>query len=157
VLGLELARSGEGGRPISCLMLDVDHFKAFNDRFGHDAGDAVLRAVGAVLTGATRDGALAFRVGGEEFLVLLPDLAADQARVRAEEIRAQIKALRVLHEGKELGPVTVSIGLAATPEICPADALVETADAALLRAEQAGRDQVVLGSARQGRDVALRA
>jgi diguanylate cyclase (GGDEF)-like protein len=154
VLSAELSRSDREARFLSCVMLDVDHFKRFNDEFGHDAGDAVLRAVGSVLRHATREGLLAFRVGGEEFLVLMPDLAVDQAQARAEEIRAQIKALRVQHNGKELGPVTVSLGVASTPEICPPEALVETADAALLRAKQAGRDRVVLAEIRRGRRVA---
>jgi diguanylate cyclase (GGDEF)-like protein len=157
VLGMELARSERTGGSVSCLMLDVDHFKTFNDRFGHDAGDAVLRAVGSALLQATRDRALAFRVGGEEFLVLMPDVSVEQAQTRAEEIRTKIKALTVQHNGKELGPVTVSLGLASTPEICPAEVLVQTADAALLRAKQAGRDRVVVGELRRGPHVAKRA
>jgi diguanylate cyclase (GGDEF)-like protein len=135
-------------RPISCLMLDVDHFKRFNDDFGHDAGDAVLREVGGVLKRATREGNLAFRYGGEEFLMLLPGLEPNQALDRAEEIRRKVESLRVVHDGREVGPITASLGLASSPEHCPVDRLIQTADAALLRAKRAGRNRVVVAEAR---------
>jgi diguanylate cyclase (GGDEF)-like protein len=151
VLGLELAA---GERPLSCVMMDVDHFKRINDTFGHDAGDAVLREVGATLKGASREGALAFRFGGEEFLLLLPGLSVDQARERAEEVRGRIAALRIEHEGKDLGVITASFGVSSTPEVCGADKIVQTADAALLRAKAAGRNRVVAADPRQERAVA---
>jgi diguanylate cyclase (GGDEF)-like protein len=154
VLALQLARAESKDAPLSCAMLDVDHFKRFNDDFGHDAGDAVLRAVGELLNRSTREDLLAFRFGGEEFLLLMPDLAATQARARVEEIRAAIRALEVQHNGRTLGPVTVSMGVASTPDICAPSQLVETADAALLRAKRAGRDRVVIADVRRGRDVA---
>jgi diguanylate cyclase (GGDEF)-like protein len=151
VLSVELAQSEHRGHPISCIMLDIDHFKQFNDRFGHDAGDAVLRAVGGVLMRCTREDGLAFRLGGEEFLLLLPDLDADLAVARAEEIRARIKALRVQHNGEELGSITTSLGVATAPAICPPAMLIETADAALLRAKRAGRDRAILAELRGNR------
>jgi diguanylate cyclase (GGDEF)-like protein len=151
VLGLELAA---GERPLSCVMLDVDHFKRINDSFGHDAGDAVLREVGATLKASSREEALAFRFGGEEFLLLLPSLTLDQARERAEEVRARIAAMRIEYEGKDLGPITASFGVSSTPEVCGADKVVQTADAALLRAKAAGRNRVVAADPRQERDVA---
>ncbi|MBM7407570.1 diguanylate cyclase (GGDEF)-like protein [Sphingomonas sp. JUb134] len=151
VLGLELAA---GERPLSCLMMDVDHFKRINDSFGHDAGDAVLREVGATLKGSSREGALAFRFGGEEFLLLLPGLSLDQARERAEEVRGRIAAMRIEHEGKDLGTITASFGVSSTPEVCGADKLVQTADAALLRAKAAGRNRVVAADRRQEHAVA---
>ncbi|MDX3911257.1 MAG: diguanylate cyclase [Sphingobium sp.] len=135
VLQVQLAEADRLGKPISCLMLDVDHFKRFNDVFGHDAGDAVLRAVGTVMKTLTREHGLAFRFGGEEFLQLMPELQPEQAAARAEEIRARIGALRVVHDGEELGPVTVSVGVATAPEHCTLQRLVQTADAALLRAK----------------------
>lgn len=126
---------------IACLMLDVDHFKRFNDEFGHDAGDVVLRAVGQALADSTRGAGDAYRFGGEEFTVLLP-VAVHQAVARAEAIRTRIAELDVRHEGKVLGPVTISIGVAAAPEHGAVDQLIATADAALLRAKRQGRNRV---------------
>lgn len=148
VLGLERSRTGRDPRPLSAIMIDVDHFKRFNDEFGHDAGDAVLRAVGAELMRTVRDGAHAFRMGGEEFLILLPDVGLSEAQRRAEAIRTRLKALRVEHGGKALGQITISLGVASAPEVCGPQALAETADAALLRAKAGGRDQVVVAQPR---------
>ncbi len=153
-LEAQLAQSERHGKPLSCLMLDVDHFKLFNDRYGHDSGDAVLREVGTILHALTRDHGLAFRYGGEEFLLLLPDLGPEQAMARAEEIRSRIAALRVVHEGIELGAVTASIGLASTPAHCLPERLVQGADAALLRAKSLGRNRVEMAVARRRDKVA---
>jgi len=150
----QLAQSQRRGQPISCLMIDVDHFKQFNDRFGHDAGDAVLRKVGLVLRGALRKEDHAFRYGGEEFLLLLPGSNAEDARVRAEEIRSRVAELRITHERNPLGPVHASVGVASVPLHCSADRLVQTADAALLRAKTQGRDQVVVAAVPQDRRAA---
>ena len=149
VLEVRLAEADRQGTPISCLMLDVDHFKRFNDTFGHDAGDAVLREVGAALKHSMRESGLAFRYGGEEFLLLMPGFGPEQATARAEEIRARIASLHVTHDGRELGPITASLGVASTPEHCTSDRLVQAADAALLRAKEAGRDRVVVVEARR--------
>lgn len=143
-LAYRLAEADKLGLPISCLMLDVDHFKRFNDEFGHDAGDVVLRAVGDLLKHSTREGDLAFRYGGEEFLLLMPGLGAEKAVQRAEELRSRIGMLRVEHGGHKLGPITASLGVATAPELCGFDELIRTADVALLRAKAAGRDRVVL-------------
>lgn len=143
-----LAGAESAANPVSALMLDVDHFKRFNDEFGHEAGDEVLRAVGAALSDATRGGGLAFRYGGEEFVVLMPGLDCDRAANRANEIRSRVAALDVRLDGRALGPVTVSIGVAAAPDHGPVEGLVQTADAALLRAKGAGRDRVVAARAR---------
>ncbi|MFT3967725.1 MAG: sensor domain-containing diguanylate cyclase [Sphingobium sp.] len=154
IIDLELAEAERLGRPISCMMLDIDHFKRFNDSFGHQAGDAVLREVGQVLKGALREKGKAFRFGGEEFLLLMNGFGAAQATERCEEIRARIAALRIVHEGRTLGPVTASIGLASVPEHCSGDRLVKAADAALYRAKAAGRNRVILATARQDHEVA---
>jgi diguanylate cyclase (GGDEF)-like protein len=148
ILALERSRSGRDPRSLSAIMIDVDHFKRFNDEFGHDAGDAVLRAVGDELIRTVRDGAHAFRMGGEEFLVLLPDVGLGEAQARAEAIRTRLKTLRVDHSGKALGAITVSLGVASAPEVCGPQVLAETADAALLRAKSGGRDQVVVAEPR---------
>jgi diguanylate cyclase (GGDEF)-like protein len=150
VLKAELAQADRDGTPISAIMLDIDHFKHFNDEYGHDAGDEVIQAVATVLKQLVRERDLAFRHGGEEFLVLLPGVDSVHAADRAEEIRAHIAALRVWHEGRELGPVAASLGVATAPEHCPSDRLVQTADACLLKAKRNGRDQVVVAHARLG-------
>ena len=154
MLEVQLAEADRLGHSLSCLMLDVDHFKRFNDEHGHDAGDTVLREVGEVLRQATREHGHAFRYGGEEFLLLIPGVTAEQAGARAETIRSRIAALRVAHAGGELGPVTASVGTATAPDHCPLDRLVQTADAALLRAKAQGRDRVVTASARTRRSAA---
>lgn len=141
-------------QPVSCLMVDVDYFKRFNDSFGHDAGDVVLREVGAVLRSLVRDQELAFRYGGEEFLLLLPGMDVELAAARAEQIRAQIAGLQVLHDGVALGPIHVSVGVATAPSLCNADRLVQTADAALLRAKAQGRDRVEITAGRRDRGAA---
>lgn len=148
-LTFQLAEAERLGQPISCLMFDVDHFKQFNDRFGHDAGDTVLREVGRTLRQSTREQGLAFRYGGEEFLLLMPGTDIDQAAVRAEEILTRIRTLRVEHKGEELGPITVSIGVATTPDQCTSQSIVRTADAALLRAKSCGRNRVEVAVARK--------
>lgn len=153
-LAVVLADAARQQQPVTCLMADVDRFKGFNDRFGHDAGDLVLREVGAVFRGAVRDAELAFRYGGEEFLVLLPGLSADQALARAEQIRQRVGALELAHEGHSLGNVSLSIGLATTPQHCPPDRLVAAADSALLRAKSAGRDRVEVAASRSQQSAA---
>ncbi|QNE33011.1 diguanylate cyclase [Sphingomonas sp. NBWT7] len=147
-VGQILSVADQMGGIVSCLMIDVDHFKRFNDTFGHDAGDAVLQEVGAVLRGAVRDKELAFRYGGEEFLVLLPRVDLAQAMERAELIRTRIFALRLVHEGQQLGAVQASVGVATAPLHCAPGRLVQTADAALLRAKAQGRDRVVVAAQR---------
>jgi diguanylate cyclase (GGDEF)-like protein len=150
----EMRRCARDGQPLSLLMIDIDHFKRFNDEHGHDAGDAVLRAVGHALRHAVRGGDLVFRFGGEELLILLPDTGAEAAAARAEEVRGLIESLAVAHDGRELGPVTASIGVASAPLHADRSRLVQTADAALLRAKQAGRNRVLVAEARVDRLVA---
>ncbi|RZF64652.1 diguanylate cyclase [Sphingomonas populi] len=137
-----LAQATRTNTPVSCAMIDIDHFKRFNDDHGHDAGDAVLRAVGEALKRSIRNEDLAFRFGGEEFLLLMPGLGVADARARAEDIRLRIAGLAVRYEERDLGPITASIGVASWPEQCATDRLVRAADAALLRAKRGGRDQV---------------
>ncbi|BAI96574.1 hypothetical protein Sj15T_08870 [Sphingobium sp. TA15] len=134
--------------PLACLMVDIDHFKRFNDTHGHDAGDAVLRAVGGVLDDALREKDCAFRLGGEEFVLLMPGFAQDQAIDRAIQVQQKLQELRVEHRGEELGPITASFGLAVFPDHGKAETLVRTADAALLRAKNQGRNQIVIATVR---------
>jgi diguanylate cyclase (GGDEF)-like protein len=144
-----LAEAERLGQPISCLMVDVDHFKHVNDKFGHEAGDAVLRGVGELLKHSTRESGVAFRYGGEEFLLLMPALGPEQAIRRAEEIQTRIRALRIEHGGRELGPITASFGIASAPADCAFGRLVQTADAAMYRAKEGGRDRIVVAEIRQ--------
>jgi diguanylate cyclase (GGDEF)-like protein len=154
VLQAQLRDAERNGRPLSCLMLDIDHFKSINDTYGHDAGDAVLRGVGEILNHSVREEGVAFRHGGEEFLLLMPGFSIEAATARAETIRERIAALRIRHDGKDVGPVTCSIGIAAFPEHGGADRLVQTADAALLRAKKEGRDRIVIATVRSGKTLA---
>jgi diguanylate cyclase (GGDEF)-like protein len=125
-------------------MLDLDHFKQFNDTFGHDAGDSLLRELGQLLREKLRKSDIACRYGGEEFV----PLEATQQRV--EEIRGLIKALKIRHGDQRLAPIAVSAGVAAVPEHgSTASDLLRAADNALYAAKQAGRDRVVVYQATQ--------
>lgn len=138
-----LSQASQTNEPISCIMLDVDHFKRFNDVFGHDAGDAVLRSVGELLKSSAREHD-AFRYGGEEFLLLLPGMDTQHAAERAEHIRKRIAALEIQYAGRKLGQITASLGVATAPTDCTFNRLIQTADSALLKAKDSGRNRVVL-------------
>jgi diguanylate cyclase (GGDEF)-like protein len=139
----EVRRAERAGRPLTLLLLDIDEFKHQNDSFGHDAGDAVLRELGALLAGSLRREDVACRYGGDEFVLVLPDASLDTALRRADEIRETIKGLRVSAHGHRLGAITVSIGLAALPDHgLDREALLAAADTALYRAKREGRDRV---------------
>jgi diguanylate cyclase (GGDEF)-like protein len=141
----ELRRAEREHLPVTLLLVDVDHFKRFNDAFGHDGGDAVLAALGALLRERVRAGDIACRHGGEEFLLILPGASIEGGRRRGNELREAVRELQVFHRGALLSPITVSIGIAAFPDHGPTgEALIRAADAALYRAKHEGRDQVAL-------------
>lgn len=141
----ELARCERVNKPLSVLMVDLDHFKRFNDTHGHDGGDALLTHAGRVLQAHCRAEDIACRYGGEEFTVILPEVDAERARQRAEEIRLAVEKLEVQHRRERLGAVTASIGVGTFPDSARAmDELVRRADAALYKAKQQGRNRVVL-------------
>jgi diguanylate cyclase (GGDEF)-like protein len=152
MLATEVERSKRLSHVCAVLMMDVDNFKRYNDAHGHQAGDAVLRGLGAVLRETTREIDCAARYGGEEFFVLLPETDVKEATEVAERIRTQLKE-RIFLGGR----VTISIGIAAFPEHgdTPED-LIAAADAALYQAKKEGRDRVLRavaggGSAGRGR------
>lgn len=141
----ELARARrESNSPVSLLMLDIDHFKRFNDTFGHDAGDHVIQMVAEHLKRFVRGADVAARYGGEEFVLLLPGAARQDAANRADALRQRVEALQPTHAGQTLQPITLSIGVAAFPSDGESvDALLKAADLALYEAKRQGRNRVV--------------
>lgn len=139
----EFARARRNGTVFSLLELDLDHFKAVNDTYGHDAGDRALRGVAQVMLRALRVVDLPARLGGEEFAVLLPETDAQEAQGVAERLRQAIASADIQGMAGRFR-VTVSIGLATFhPEDPDAEAIVHAADQALYRAKELGRDRVV--------------
>lgn len=147
-LARELSRCERRGLPLALMMLDLDHFKRFNDTHGHPGGDALLAGLGKLLQGLSRPEDIACRYGGEEFTLILPEATAELALQRAEQIRAAVQAMRVQHMGKDLPPVTVSIGVAVAPhDGTDPESLLGHADRALYRAKARGRNRVESGHA----------
>jgi diguanylate cyclase (GGDEF)-like protein len=140
----EIRRAARADLSLGILILDLDHFKSFNDTYGHESGDVVLRETGAFLVKNIRAEDFVCRFGGEEFVVILPTAAIEASRARAERLRSKIKELTVLHQGKSLGMITVSIGVAAFPIDGGSPKELLAADAALYRAKREGRDRVVI-------------
>jgi diguanylate cyclase (GGDEF)-like protein len=131
--------------PMAVLMLDVDHFKAFNDRNGHPAGDQALRTFANILASSIRDGDMAARYGGEEFSILLPGASAKDASIGAERIRARTEAAVIELSPGHRDQITVSIGIAVWPDDAASRVdLLEAADAALYRAKRGGRNRWVV-------------
>lgn len=129
--------------PLSCLMIDIDHFKAINDQYGHEAGDLVIKNVAAIIQREVRDIGMAFRYGGEEFLVLLGGSNEESARACAQEIYNHVRSLTLRYGPTDLGQVDVSIGIASFPQHTQSDSLLRAADAALYRAKEQGRSRIV--------------
>jgi diguanylate cyclase (GGDEF)-like protein/PAS domain S-box-containing protein len=144
MLEREIRRAVRAEQSLGILMLDLDHFKKFNDTHGHDAGDTVLRETAAFLVRSIRVEDIVCRFGGEEFVVILPTADLNASHARAERIRSKLRELTILHQGQSLGMVTVSVGVAALPVhgTSPKE-LLGAADSALYRAKREGRDRVV--------------
>jgi diguanylate cyclase (GGDEF)-like protein len=144
-LAQEQHRSRRNDAQLAVIMIDIDHFKQFNDNFGHDGGDAILRALGAFLKRHVRGSDIACRYGGEEFMLILSPSTADGARQRAEKIREDAKAISVRHGNRELSAITLSLGVAIFPDgATEAAAIIKAADVALYQAKRGGRDRVVM-------------
>lgn len=135
------------GYPLSLIMIDVDHFKEFNDTFGHEAGNQVLRHLGEFFQKNIRPTDIPCRYGGEEFTLILPDAPLSVTQERAQRLRKKIKLLQVEYAGQSLGCITLSLGVASFPQHGKTGlAVLRAADVALYQAKAAGRDRVVTAS-----------
>lgn len=153
----EWIRARRRKSPLAVVMIDLDHFKPVNDRYGHDAGDQVLVDIAVLLKAHVRASDLACRFGGEEFAFVLPDAALDAVRRRAEGIREAIGRLELTHRERQLGRITASIGIALFPDhAVDPESLLRASDQALYEAKSTGRDRVVISSARPSRPKVLR-
>nr|WP_276533281.1 diguanylate cyclase [Enterobacter hormaechei] len=142
-LRTQIAQAMRNDEPVSCMMIDIDHFKSINDRFGHEAGDHVIKSVATIVQRAVHDAGLAFRFGGEEFLVLLTGADEEAAHACATEIYNGVHTLSLRYGLAEIGPVDVSIGIASYPQHAQSDDLLRAADVALYRAKELGRSRIV--------------
>lgn len=147
-LALEIERSARNGLPLSFLMIDLDHFKSYNDKHGHPAGDGLLRQLARIMGDGRRANDFVARYGGEEFAIVLVDTPKFTAAQVAERLRARVAEYNFEHrEDQPGGHVSVSIGVSSFPEdAVEGEALVRIADEALYRAKHGGRDCVVLAS-----------
>jgi diguanylate cyclase (GGDEF)-like protein/PAS domain S-box-containing protein len=143
----EIMRAERKKTTIGIVMIDIDHFKQFNDRYGHAAGDELLARIGDYFKARTRGGDVACRYGGEEFILFLPESTMQNTCKRAEEMRKEVQTLEVRYQGEALMPITLSFGIALYPDQgTQSKALLRAVDAALYRAKQEGRNRIVAGS-----------
>lgn len=144
----EISRAKRGGQNLCVMVLDVDHFKKFNDTRGHDAGDALLVSFAKLLQEKTRKEDIVCRYGGEEFVIVLPGASAEIGLQHAEKLCAATRGMQVTFNGQDLGTITVSIGVSTYPQHGEAqEALIARADAALYQAKHSGRDRAILAGA----------
>ncbi|MBF0317268.1 MAG: diguanylate cyclase [Nitrospirae bacterium] len=142
---MERSRAVRKGTSVGVIMVDIDHFKRFNDTFGHEAGDAVLRELGIFLKKNIRSGDIACRYGGEEFTLIMPDASLDVALQRAELLREGVKHINVVFERRSLGVITLSLGVAVLPEHgVETQTIFQAADNALYSAKHQGRDRACI-------------
>lgn len=142
-LDQEIGRSDRFPRPFSIILLDVDHFKQFNDLYGHAAGDFVLQLIARLLGEQSRDMDVEARIGGEEFALLLPETSLAEALATAERLRVVLAQTPCVFEGRPLHQITASFGVAAFPGFQTMGALLKEADLALYRAKREGRNRVM--------------
>ena len=143
----ELQLATRKKHPIAILFLDLDHFKRFNDTFGHDAGDMVLQSLADLLRSSFRTTDICCRFGGEEFAIIMPESSAQEAAVRANALRSKVKSLRLQYKQQNLGSLSMSAGVAAFPEhASTGDDLLKIADQCLYESKARGRDVVTVAS-----------
>ncbi len=138
---IEMERAKRQGTPLSVLLIDIDHFKAINDTWGHAAGDTLLVQVSALLESTMRLSNTAFRFGGEEFLLMLPATSLKQAKIAGERIRKKLAATPLSYEGNAI-TITASLGAASLKEGDDLLSLIRKADRALYKAKNSGRNQL---------------
>jgi diguanylate cyclase (GGDEF)-like protein/PAS domain S-box-containing protein len=144
----ELHRVARLGIPLGLAMLDLDHFKTYNDTFGHHAGDELLRTLGRLISSQIREDDIACRYGGEEFIIIMPGASQEVTLERTEQMRQSVKQIHQLWPNQFLYPITISIGLAIFPDNgSSGSGLIQAADTALYQAKKGGRDRVVLVAA----------
>jgi diguanylate cyclase (GGDEF)-like protein/PAS domain S-box-containing protein len=141
----ELQLAGRKKQSVSVLFLDLDHFKSFNDTFGHDAGDMVLQSIADLFRDFFRTTDICCRYGGEEFAIIMPESTSQHAVIRADALRSEIKNLRLHYKKQALGQLSISVGVAAFPEHgAVADELLKIADQCLYESKARGRDMVTV-------------
>ena len=141
----EYSRCKRSDEMLGLLMLDIDHFKSYNDNHGHDVGDMIIAEVANLMQSRLRKSDIACRYGGEEFILILPGAAMHILEQRAEEIRADIGNLNVSYNNKTLKGITVSIGVSAFPiHAQTTETLLKSADEALYEAKHTGRNKVMI-------------
>src|SRR6267378_1770161 len=145
-LGREESRARRSGLPFGVMMIDIDNFKRFNDTLGHAAGDAVLRAIGQYMLSAARGEDIVSRYGGEEFVLVMAPGAQGTVSERAEKLRRGVQDLEIEYEGRRVGPITISVGIAIFPDHGEnGQEVLRASDAALYQAKRSGRNCVVVG------------
>jgi diguanylate cyclase (GGDEF)-like protein len=153
LLERELPRAERGGTSVGVIMVDADHFKQFNDRYGHATGDAVLRKLSSIMEAGVRPYDFVGRMGGEEFLIVTPECSLEETRVLAERIRKQIEECRMM-AGEAVISFTVSMGVTAGYVGCDVRSVLNAADTALYSAKNSGRNRVQSEAARPAEAVA---
>lgn len=142
-LAREVHRAARRGATLGIIMLDIDHLKHFNDSYGHQAGDALLRAVGKYLQDHTRGEDIVCRYGGDEFILILPETPLPALELRAEQLRLGVSQLKIEHDRVMIGPATLSAGAAIYPDHgLTGDVVLRAADTALYRAKASGRNHI---------------
>ena len=143
----EINRAERSKGSLGVLLFDIDHFKKFNDTYGHDAGDLVLKNMADVITSIFRESDIACRYGGEEFIIILPDTSIEISKQRAEMLRNKVALMKLDHNGQDIGRVTISVGVAAYPQHGETrDTLIKSADKAAYQAKKDGRNLVVVSN-----------
>ena len=149
-LNREIARSKRTGTGLGIIMFDVDHFKEYNDTYGHDTGDVVLKQVAEITQARLRQTDVACRYGGEEFILLIPGASRENAIKCAEQLREIIQRHKITRKDTLLSTITVSVGVVIYPEHCDSStSLLKAVDMALYQAKDTGRNRVIVAESEQ--------